>query len=797
MKTAAPNESSLRSEPAAITSPVGQPAQRPSDEGPGSKRSMSDSFSKEPSTTKSSGAWDGQATKRAERENKKSELKVGELASGFGEKARQSIQPKKAEASSSGAKSDSDGGFSFLPKPPTKKTPPVEKQASNPAMFFANPSASKAASRPDEVRFARGQRFNVDEGGTDDESQLSSFIEDKKRYFGKQMDSIFGKKKKKPSKPPKPALRTTGMTYRIMKSIPVEDQATGAGGQSTWDAFQRAEANWERLKKMKPSMMGDPPVFVIDDGGSGNPMVWAKLNAQRDKELDYDVVVSGGTLGIFFGMALLLQGHSVCVVEAGKLRGREQEWNISMEELQELVKLGVLSQEDIEAAVQTEFPVCRSGFKNMEVTPLAGGYFDNDVGFECDTPDVLNLGISPAILIERVTDRFTRLGGVVKEDTRAQAVHISSSGGMAVDLGSDFEPITGRLLLDCMGNASPITRQQRWGTKPDGVCAVVGSCASGFDAESNLNGDIIYTNTPIMDKGKNGQYQYFWETFPVGIGRDGRQPGTSSTKTTYMFTYMDADKNRVSLEDLMEDYWRLLPEYQTSITNPETDLEFKRVLFAFFPTYRESPLQPAWDRILAVGDASGIQSPLSFGGFGALTRHLERISTAVSDALMYDLLSKEDLGTINAYTPNLSAAWMFQKAMSVRMGQRVDPTFVNRLLATNFEVMDEMGIRTIKPFLQDVVRFDGLIGSLARSFVADPLFMPQIVAHVGIPTLVEWLGHVGMMGTYGLLDTVVAPVMEPVVDRLVKSYEDRFRWKRRFEAWKYGSGNDYTLPDDE
>ena len=86
---------------------------------------------------------------------------------------------------------------------------------------------------------------------------------------------------------------------------------------------------------------------------------------------------------------------------------------------------------------------------------------------------------------------------------------------------------------------------------------------------------------------------------------------------------------------------------------------------------------------------------------------------------------------------------MFQKAMSVKMGANPDPKFVNRLLATNFQVMDEMGIRTIKPFLQDVVRFDGLIGSLARSFVADPTFMPQIVATVGIPELVEWMGHVG------------------------------------------------------
>merc|ERR1711966_398117 len=219
-------------------------------------------------------------------------------------------------------------------------------------------------------------------------------------------------------------------------------------------------------------------------------------------------------------------------------------------------------------------------------------------------------------------------------------------------------------------------------------------------------------------------------------------------------------------------------------------------LFAYFPTYRDSPLKPMWSRLLAVGDASGIQSPLSFGGFGALTRHLDRISGAISEAVQDDLLHKSELGEINAYTPNLSAAWMFQKAMSVRMKQNVDPKFVNRLLAVNFDQMDDMGERTIMPFLQDVVRIDGLAGSLARSFAADPTFMPQIVAHVGIPTLAEWLGHVGMMGLYALLDNAASPVITPFVDKMDNPRE-QFRWRRRMEAWKFGSGGDYILPEED
>lgn len=134
--------------------------------------------------------------------------------------------------------------------------------------------------------------------------------------------------------------------------------------------------------------------------------------------------------------------------------------------------------------------------------------------------------------------------------------------------------------------------------------------------------------------------------------------------------------------------------------------------------------------------------------------------------------------------------------MSVRPGQKVDTKFVNRLLATNFQCMDEMGIDTIKPFLQDVVRVDGLVGSLAGSFKADPFFMPQIVAHVGIPTLATWLGHVGNMGLYTVCDAVVSPVLKGYVQNM-ENKKDKFYWNRKMEAWKFGSGSDYILPRDK
>jgi hypothetical protein len=91
---------------------------------------------------------------------------------------------------------------------------------------------------------------------------------------------------------------------------------------------------------------------------------------------------------------------------------------------------------------------------------------------------------------------------------------------------------------------------------------------------------------------------------------------------------------------MLDDYWRLMPEYQQVALE---DLTIRRILFGTFPTFRSSPLRPAFDRILQVGDASGIQSPLSFGGFGALTRHLPRLTRAIPEALQVCICASDNM----------------------------------------------------------------------------------------------------------------------------------------------------------
>jgi hypothetical protein len=63
----------------------------------------------------------------------------------------------------------------------------------------------------------------------------------------------------------------------------------------------------------------------------------------------------------------------------------------------------------------------------------------------------------------------------------------------------------------------------------------------------------------------------------------------------WLLFFISLQPFRPSLQALFEDYWRLMPEYQ-QLPGGLQQLEFQRLLFGFFPTYKDSPLAPGFDR---------------------------------------------------------------------------------------------------------------------------------------------------------------------------------------------------------
>jgi lycopene cyclase CruP len=479
---------------------------------------------------------------------------------------------------------------------------------------------------------------------------------------------------------------------------------------------------------------------------------------ERDEPLDtidWDVIISGGTLGILIGAALAKKGWRVALIERGTLKGRDQEWNISRKELKVFIELGLLTEAELECAIATEFNPVRVSFAQ-----------DSELWVK----DVLNIGVDPVYLLETLKARFLESGGKLIENTAFEQA-IVHPNGVSVQAG---ETLTARLLLDAMGHFSPIVRQARRGQKPDAVCLVVGTCAKGFP--SNDSGDLIASFTSIQN-----QCQYFWEAFPA---RDGR--------TTYMFTYLamepggEQSDDRISLEGFFEEYLRLLPEYQHVELS---QLEWVRALFGIFPCYRNSPLTLPWDRILPVGDSSGSQSPLSFGGFGAMVRHLKRLTYGIHEALECDLLNHQALSLLQPYQPNLSVTWLFQRSMSVRVNQVVAPNQINQLLVTVFEEMERSGDRVLKPFLQDVVQFRPLAQTLLRTGILHPGLVLNILPHVGLLTLLDWMIHFINLALYSVL-YLIGLALQPWIKTLPPTQQ--YIWNCRLQAWKYGSGGDYS-----
>jgi lycopene cyclase CruP len=462
--------------------------------------------------------------------------------------------------------------------------------------------------------------------------------------------------------------------------------------------------------------------------------------------LDWDIVVSGGTLGILLAATLQSQGWRVALMERGILKGREQEWNISRQELQTFLELDLLSAQELEQTIVSEYNPARVSFFQ---------------GYELWVRDVLNVGVAPVFLLDTLKAKFLATGGTLLETTPFKSATIHPNG-VKVEAGTNI--LKTRLLIDAMGHFSPIAKQARQGKKPQGVCLVVGSCAQGY--QNNETGDLIASFTPILN-----QCQYFWEAFPA---KDGR--------TTYLFTYLDTAPQRFSLEFFMEEYLRLLPEYQ----NIELDaLDFKRFLFGFFPAYQKSPLRLPWGRILAVGDSSGSQSPVSFGGFGAMVRHLTRLTEGINEALKADFLTHNDLSSLQPYQPNISVTWLFQKTMSVGINQKVNPNQINELMSGVFQVMDKLGDEVLKPFLRDVVQFPALAKTL---ILVNPKLVLPLLPQVGITPLVDWAVHYFNLALYSSLYPV-GKSLNPLSKNLPPTAQ--YYYHRWLDAWQYGAGKDY------
>ena len=158
-------------------------------------------------------------------------------------------------------------------------------------------------------------------------------------------------------------------------------------------------------------------------------------------------------LGIFYAAALQTLGYKTCIVERGQIVGRSQEWNISRKELNALIRLGLMTQAEIDSIVGIEFNPNRVGFKT-DTSSGNGNDMTDTTGFQMYVNDVLNLGIKPDVLIALMKEKYVAMGGTLYEGQGLQSITLYSNVAQ-VNLTSGTS-ITSKLVVDAMGNASPI-----------------------------------------------------------------------------------------------------------------------------------------------------------------------------------------------------------------------------------------------------------------------------------------------------------------------------------------------------
>lgn len=446
---------------------------------------------------------------------------------------------------------------------------------------------------------------------------------------------------------------------------------------------------------------------------------------QLDESLpQYDLVYVGGALGVIHAAVMARLGYKVLLIERLPFGRMNREWNISRGELQSLINLGLFTEAEIEELIAREY---KDGFNK---------FFDgnNPAHLKANilyTPTVLNVAIASELLLKKCGEKLLAAGGEIWDETEFTRADVDKNRAQIFtkNIVTGEEKIAqARLVMDAMGTASPIAAQLNKGRPFDSVCPTVGAVIKGFDQEvwDADYGDVLNSHGDIS-RGR----QLIWELFP----------GKDDELTIYLFHYHEVHPdNPGSLLEMYEDFFTILPEYRRC---DMSQLTFEKATFGYIPGYfnvGSGDRQVAFERLLAIGDAASLQSPLVFTGFGSLVRNLDRLTNLLNIALQKDLLDTQNLNKIRAYQSNIAVTWLFSKGMMVPTHKNLPPQRINAMLNTFFGLLADSPPEVADTFIKDRtswLMFNKLAIVAARQ---NPLLITWIWEMAGAKDFMRWVG---------------------------------------------------------
>lgn len=537
------------------------------------------------------------------------------------------------------------------------------------------------------------------------------------------------------------------------------------------DAFTRipqGEAHLRRLQDLNSTWQN----MLL----SGENRAYAEVVVTEDRptvsEVDtFDIIYAGGGLNLLNAAVMTVRyGLRVLVFDRFTVGAVHREWNISRQELRELLDVGLLTPDELESVIQREYSdgLVRFHPANIQVKPA-----------ELHLKNVLDVAVDAekltALCIQKICTHQPKgsYPNVILHSTTFVKCAVQPTHGVTIDVTDNERQqhsYGARLLIDGMGSTSPIACQLNCGRPFSLVCPTVGTVAHGYKQGTGLKevnpaiGEVL-VSTEDARKG----HQLIWEAFP----------GVEDQVAIYLFYYAETGEH-VDLLELFDDFFALLPDYKDT-----EHVEVLKPVYGFIPAgynislpWQKEQKVLAYDRVLSLGDAAAFQSPLTFCGFGSYVRNLRRITTLLHVALETNRLSAVDLNNIRASEAVPAVARAFSKFMIAKPAHAEPPWQVNETLNVFCNVLAKLGPGITNAFFKD------RIGWLdyTRVVLNTPGYYPKIYS-LALKTLsateivgwvTAWL-QLGRQSAIFSLYRLLRPIVQSPAGKLINRISPRTR----------------------
>ncbi len=487
------------------------------------------------------------------------------------------------------------------------------------------------------------------------------------------------------------------------------------GGEEHLRALLAIDRYWEQL---------DCPVPEVVREGE-RPAAEAELSGS------FDILYAGGTLGMLHAAVMAKRyGYRVLVIDRGEPARSTRDWNISRSELHRLADTGVFTIEELDSFILRSY---RTGWVEFHVPEARRKRLFMDGVLDCAVDADKLLALAMRKVLETEGSKVMARTSFISCSRFADHVEVEAAGpdGSQLRFGA-------KVLVDAMGIVSPVAMQLNRGQPQTHVCPTVGTIASGFEDADYDVGEILASTEPA-EIFPGGGRQLIWEGFPA----------KGDEYITYLFFYDSVDSpNDKSLLGLFETYFRKLPTYK----EPGAGFAIHRPVYGIIPAYFHDGAGctrvVSDDRILLLGDAASLASPLTFCGFGSMVRNLERLTSGLDRALRHGTLDRETLAGVSAFEHNVSSMANLMKYMC--FDARTDePDFVNELMNEVMIVLDALPLRYRQAMFRDELKLDELVTVMLRVAWRYPRILKA-----------TW-DKLGVQGSVGFLRNLAGWAMSP------------------------------------